>query len=95
MVVENLVKGLELRIGIESEAAALAAHRRTQADIEAMDAACKAMDVAARQASRDTQADFEFHCAVATASHNEHFYRIFCYLGETLMPRMRLQSHGV
>lgn len=95
MVVENLVKGLELRIGIESEAAALAADRRTQTDIDAMAAACRAMDVAVRHASRDTQADFEFHCAVATASHNEHFYRIFNYLGETLMPRMRLQNQGV
>ncbi|MGK9051083.1 FadR/GntR family transcriptional regulator [Neorhizobium petrolearium] len=95
MVVENLVKGLELRIGIESEAAALAAERRTQADIEAMTAACKAMDIAIRQASRSTQTDFDFHCAVAAASQNEHFYRIFNYLGETLMPRMRLQPDTV
>ncbi|CDZ42516.1 FadR family transcriptional regulator [Neorhizobium galegae] len=95
MLVENLVKGLELRIGIESEAAALAADRRTQADIQAMTAACKAMDVAVRRASRDTQADFDFHRAVATASHNEHFFRIFNYLGETLMPRMRLSTHAV
>ncbi|MGK6314758.1 FadR/GntR family transcriptional regulator [Neorhizobium sp. DT-125] len=95
MVVENLVKGLELRIGIESEAAALAAERRTQADIEAMSAACAAMDTAIRHASRSTQADFEFHCAVATASQNEHFYRIFNYIGETLMPRMRLQPDTV
>lgn len=94
-LVENLVKGLELRIGIESEAASLAAARRSQADLDAMAAACAAMDVAIRNASRDTQADFEFHCAVATASHNEHFFRIFSHLGETLMPRMRLSAHAV
>lgn len=95
MLVENLVKGLELRIGIESEAAGLAAERRTAADIAAMAAACEAMDAAARSASRDTQADFEFHCSVATASQNEHFFRIFNYLGETLMPRMKLSTYSV
>ncbi len=95
MVVENVLKGLELRIGIESEAAALAAERRTKADIAAMIAACEAMDVAARDVRRDTQDDFRFHCAVAAASQNEHFYGIFNYLGETLMPRMRLQAHQV
>lgn len=95
MVVENVLKGLELRIGIESEAAALAAERRTQADIEAMIAVCEAMDMAAREVRRDTQDDFRFHCAVAAASQNEHFYGIFNYLGETLMPRMRLQAHQV
>jgi DNA-binding FadR family transcriptional regulator len=94
-LVENLVKGLELRIGIESEAASLAAARRSQADLDEMKAACEAMDGAARTASRNTEADFQFHRAVATASHNEHFLGIFNYLGETLMPRMRLSTHAV
>ncbi|OHV77499.1 FadR/GntR family transcriptional regulator [Rhizobium sp. LCM 4573] len=93
--VENVLKGLELRIGIESEAAALAAERRTQADIAAMAAAFTAMDDAIRDLDRNTQADFQFHCAVAAASQNEHFYQIFNYLGETLMPRMRMQAHTV
>ncbi|MFB9948356.1 FadR/GntR family transcriptional regulator [Rhizobium puerariae] len=95
VAVEEIVKGLELRIGIESEAAALAAHRRTEADLEAIRQACAAMDTAIRHASRDTQADFDFHCAVASASQNEHFYRIFSYLGETLMPRMRVQTNDI
>ncbi|WHA44138.1 FadR/GntR family transcriptional regulator [Agrobacterium larrymoorei] len=94
-LVGNLVKGLELRIGIESEAAALAAERRRQEDIDAMAAACDAMDAAIRIVSRDTQADFDFHRAVATASQNEHFFQIFNYLGETLMPRMRLSTNAV
>jgi DNA-binding FadR family transcriptional regulator len=94
-MVENQLKGLELRIGIESEAAALAAERRVQADLDAMSAACDAMDDDIAQVSRDSQADFAFHCAVATASHNEHFFGIFNYLGETLMPRMRMQAYTV
>lgn len=94
-MVENQLKGLELRIGIESEAAALAAERRTQADIDAMAAVCDAMDDAIRDVVRDSQTDFAFHCAVAKASQNEHFFGIFNYLGETLMPRMRLQTKDV
>jgi DNA-binding FadR family transcriptional regulator len=92
---ENQLKGLELRIGIEAEAAALAAIRREQADIDALTKICDTMDIAVRDVLRDTQADFEFHCAVATASKNEHFYGIFNYLGEALMPRMRLQGYAV
>lgn len=91
----NMVKGLELRIGIESEAAALAAERWTAADITAMTAACETMDDAVKKSTRDTLADFEFHCAVAAASHNEHFSGIFNYLGETLMPRMRRTTQAV
>jgi GntR family transcriptional regulator, transcriptional repressor for pyruvate dehydrogenase complex len=94
-MVENQLKGLELRVGIESEAAALAAERRTQADLDAMARVCDAMDLAAARVSRETQTDFEFHCAVATASQNEHFFGIFNYLGETLMPRMRMQGYAV
>ncbi|MDP9836345.1 DNA-binding FadR family transcriptional regulator [Neorhizobium huautlense] len=91
----NMIKGLELRIGIESEAAALAAERRNAADLKAMKTACDTMDEAVKNATRNTLADFEFHCAVAAASHNEHFSGIFNYLGETLMPRMRRTTHAV
>ncbi|TNM63735.1 FadR/GntR family transcriptional regulator [Aliirhizobium smilacinae] len=91
----NMIKGLELRIGIESEAAALAAERWDANDLKAMKAACDVMDKAVKHATRDTMADFEFHCAVAAASHNEHFSGIFNYLGETLMPRMRRTTHAV
>lgn len=95
MRAESVLKGLELRIGIESEAAALAAERRTGADIAAMASALKTMDDAIRYIHRDTQADFEFHCAVAAASQNEHFAQIFNYIGETLMPRMRMEGYAV
>lgn len=95
MRVESVLKGLELRIGIESESAALAAERRTAADVAAMHAAFESMERSIRQLDRSTQSDFEFHCAVAAASQNEHFIGIFNYLGETLMPRMRMQAHQV
>ncbi len=91
----NMIKGLELRIGIESEAAGLAAERWTEADLKAMSDACDTMEIAVKNATRNTLADFEFHCAVAAASHNEHFSGIFNYLGETLMPRMRRTTQAV
>ncbi|MEF7615715.1 GntR family transcriptional regulator [Aquincola sp. MAHUQ-54] len=55
----------ELRAGFESEAAVLAARRRTTDDLAAMKAALEA-----------TGGDIAFHLAVARATHNPHYGHI-------------------
>ncbi|WP_237173848.1 FadR/GntR family transcriptional regulator [Paracandidimonas lactea] len=63
---------LELRIGLEVEAAGLAAERRTpqdMADIVAAYDACNTITDARRAA----EADYAFHLAIARASNNPHF----------------------
>ena len=92
-VIEEVVKGLELRIAVESEAAALAAKRRSDDDIRAIEGACEAMADAIRTGSDSIEADLNFHRAIARASQNDHFLKIFNYLGEVLIPRARLQTH--
>ena len=49
---EDLLEALEVRIAIESEAAALAARRRTTEQLAAIQAACDAMDAALLAAAR-------------------------------------------
>lgn len=92
-VIEEVVKGLELRIAVESEAAALAAQRRSEDDIAAIESACNAMADAIRTGSDSIEADLNFHRAIARSSQNDHFLKIFNYLGEVLIPRTRLQTH--
>lgn len=86
----DVIAVLELRIGVETEAAALAAQRRTAANIgslrEALDAAVAAVD-----AGRDAvAADFQFHLEIARATHNGHFAGLMATLGSTIIPRARL-----
>ncbi|GAA4079533.1 FadR/GntR family transcriptional regulator [Nocardioides kongjuensis] len=77
---------LEVRHAIEVRAAALAAERRTAADLASMDAI---MD-RRRQAVLDgdgpafIDADVDFHCAVVAAAHNPLLVELYDGLVETL-----------
>jgi GntR family transcriptional repressor for pyruvate dehydrogenase complex len=61
----------ELRLAIEAEAAALAAVRRTEADLSLLVAALKS-----RPLETGAQQDQRFHIAVARAAHNPHYLRL-------------------
>jgi DNA-binding FadR family transcriptional regulator len=76
---------LEARISIESEAAALAAERRTPADIRRMRRALE--DRARSQATIEelVDADLAFHRSILSASHNEILVGMF----DDLTPRQR------
>ena len=64
---------LELRIGLETEAAGLAAQRRSDANLGEMRAALDDF-AAAVEAGRDAvAADFRFHLEIARATQNAHF----------------------
>jgi DNA-binding FadR family transcriptional regulator len=91
---EDLLEALEVRIAIESEAAALAARRRTTGQLAAIEAACDAMDAALAQGEETVALDIAFHRAIAEATGNRHFVGLFNYLGEVLMTRARLSVSG-
>ena len=83
---------LELRIGLETESAALAAQRRTEGNLKEMRAALDDF-AAALQAGRDAVApDFRFHLEIARATHNVHFAELMAALGATMIPRARLDE---
>ncbi|MEU8345049.1 transcriptional regulator, GntR family [Actinomadura meyerae] len=68
----ELIEILEVRRGLEVEAARLAATRRTEADIAAIAVALARRDAALAAGAHETfvEADLAFHTAVVEATHN-------------------------
>ena len=89
--VVDLLEMLELRIGVESEAAALAARRRTQEHLGAIRAALDEF-AAHLAAGRDTvAADYRFHSLVAQATGNRYFTSLMASFGVKSIPRAALK----
>ncbi|WP_280424459.1 FadR/GntR family transcriptional regulator [Nocardia carnea] len=76
---------LEARIAIEAEAAALAAHRRTPADLRAIRRALSVRAAEDRTIADLVDADTAFHRAVIVAAHNDILTQLF----DTFLPRSR------
>ena len=90
----DVVAVLELRIGVESEAAGLAAQRRTAANLAAMRAALAAFAAAVEEGRDAVAADFQLHSEIARATQNEHFAGLLATLGAQIIPRARLEASG-
>lgn len=88
----DVVAVLELRIGVETEAAALAAQRRTAAQLTLMRAALRAFAEAAAAGRDAVAADFQFHLEIARATGNPHYEQLMATLGAPSIPRARLAS---
>jgi GntR family transcriptional regulator, transcriptional repressor for pyruvate dehydrogenase complex len=87
---QDVIAVLELRIAIETEAAALAAQRRTEADLAQLRSALAAF-VEAVEAGRDAVGpDFQFHTGIARATQNTRFADLIGALGQGAIPRARL-----
>jgi GntR family transcriptional repressor for pyruvate dehydrogenase complex len=90
----DVIAVLELRIGLETEAASLAAVRRTAQNLAGMRAALDAFR-AAVEARRDAvDHDFQFHLEIARATQNPHFAELMGSLGTTIIPRARLDGEA-
>jgi GntR family transcriptional regulator, transcriptional repressor for pyruvate dehydrogenase complex len=88
----EVIAMLELRIGLETEAAALAAQRRSEDNLRKMRRALDDFG-AAVQAGRDAvAADFRFHLEIARATQNPHFAELMATLGASMIPRARLDA---
>ncbi|WP_069167281.1 FadR/GntR family transcriptional regulator [Nocardia altamirensis] len=77
---------IEARIAIEAEAAALAAQRRTPADLRALRRALVAREAHGEPVAEHVDADMAFHRAVLLAAHNEVLTQLF----DSFLPRLRL-----
>lgn len=80
----------ELRKGIEAEAAALAAERRTHKDLAGIEKAFARVSETARVRGDSTRADMGFHRAIADASHNPYYTAILDYLSQFLVQALRV-----
>jgi DNA-binding FadR family transcriptional regulator len=90
--VADVIALLELRISLETEAAGLAAQRRTQTNLTQLETALQNFKNAIPQDSDAVPADFQFHMEVARATGNQHFADLMTYLGTMIIPRTRINT---
>ncbi len=88
----DVIAVLELRIGIETEAASLAAQRRNADNLRQMRSALDAVAAAVDEGRDAVGPDFQFHLEVARATQNAHFADLMVSLGTMIIPRARLDG---
>ena len=91
----EVVAVLELRIGLEAEAAGLAAQRRSDENIKVMQACLASFALAIEEMTDAVAADFQLHMEIARATQNVHFVDLMTYLGTMLIPRNRINTASV
>ena len=91
---QDVVALLELRLGVETEAASLAAQRRSERNLAAMRAELDALAAAVAAGEDGAAADFRFHREIARATQNAHFAQLLGTLGPRVIPRARLRSRS-
>jgi DNA-binding FadR family transcriptional regulator len=90
--VRDIISILELRIALETEAASLAALRRTDSQLGEMRGALDDFQAAVGNQGNCVGADIRFHLAIAQATGNPHFSDFMKHLGEAIIPRARVNT---
>ncbi|HEX5213204.1 MAG TPA: FadR/GntR family transcriptional regulator [Pseudolabrys sp.] len=78
---------MELRTGVEVEAAGLAAERASESQAKKIAERYAAIDAAIGRGENAVDQDFAFHCEIADATGNPQFRRFLEYLGRFIIPR--------
>lgn len=90
--IADVISVLELRISLETEAAGLAAQRRTPENLLALEAALHAFRDSINLDSDAVPPDFQFHMEIARSTGNRHFADLMTYLGTMIIPRTRVNT---
>jgi GntR family transcriptional repressor for pyruvate dehydrogenase complex len=88
--VASYLRSLEVRSALESEAARLAAIRRTRTHLKAINDAARALEEAFDRRQTGDDQDFRFHMAVAEATDNELFARLLDELADIMRGSMAM-----
>jgi GntR family transcriptional regulator, transcriptional repressor for pyruvate dehydrogenase complex len=89
---QDVIGVLELRIGVETESAALAALRRTPDNLAALRSALDAYNAAVEEGRDAVGPDYQFHVEIARATQNRHYADLMTTLGGSMIPRARLEN---
>jgi GntR family transcriptional repressor for pyruvate dehydrogenase complex len=91
---EDRLHLLEFRIGVEAEAAILAATNRTDRQLKVLQKALDDFTASVEHPAHAMKSDYDFHRAVAAASGNPFYSDCLASLGQTMiaMPRTRLMT---
>jgi GntR family transcriptional repressor for pyruvate dehydrogenase complex len=79
----------ELRKGLEAEAAAFAATRRTDAEMRKIESALARVAKITAARGDSVVADVAFHRAIAEATHNPYYVAVLDYLTQFVVPAVR------
>jgi GntR family transcriptional repressor for pyruvate dehydrogenase complex len=90
--IRDVLDVMELRTGMEIEAAGLAAERATPAQTRKIAECFEAIERAIRKGESGVDEDFAFHCAIAEATGNPQFKRFLEYLGRFIIPRETIRG---
>jgi GntR family transcriptional regulator, transcriptional repressor for pyruvate dehydrogenase complex len=85
--INEVLNVMELRIGVEVEAAGIAAERLTPVAHARLARALKALEAAVAGGGSSVAEDFQFHQAIAEAARNPQFGRFLEFLEPFLIPR--------
>lgn len=92
VTIHDILNVLQLRQSLESAAAGIAALHRSQDDLDTL-AAILAEFRQRLDAGQDTvDVDFRFHLSIARATGNRYFAEFMSYLGQTVIPRTRINT---
>jgi len=83
---------MELRTGIEIEAAGLAAERGTPAQVRKIVDCLDAVSAAIKRGEDAVAQDFALHCSIADATGNPQFRRFLEHLGSFIIPRETIRG---
>ncbi len=83
---------LELRICLETEAAWLAATRRTDEQAAQLGVLLEQMGRAPKDGGSGVEGDVQFHLLIAQATGNKYFVDILTQLGSAIIPRARVDA---
>ena len=89
--VREILAMLELRISLESEAAALAAERRTNGQVKELRRTLDRFRQEIHEGGNGAEADFKFHLGIAEATGNHYFSEVLASLGTATIPRTRVR----
>ncbi|WP_404993267.1 FadR/GntR family transcriptional regulator [Cupriavidus pauculus] len=85
----DLAAIFELRIDLESAAAAMAARHRTEHDVACMRGVLDALAAQLDDPDHGVEPDIQFHVAIATATHNPYYVQLLQYMNLQLHHAVR------
>lgn len=85
---QEVLSVLELRRGVEVEAAGLAASRRTEEDLARLEACFEKVGEEIVACGDYVDADFRFHQAIARATQNPYYSEFLAFLGPFIIPHL-------
>lgn len=92
--VSSMIEMLELRTAVEVEAAGLAAQRKSPSQEERIVECYRTIAALAKEGKPTSDADFEFHLAIADATNNPRFREFLVMIGPSVIPRRALGTNS-